>query len=620
MGLFTELKRRNVFRVAATYLVSSWLLIEVGNTLEETLHLPEWADSLLAFFLIIGFPIALFVSWAYEITPEGIKREKDVEVDASSRSATARKLNQLTVTIMALALAYFAVDKWVFTDEAPAPAQTPSAAMQSPTDTTSPSASEQDSPAEETPSVAVLPFVNMSPDPDNEYFSDGISEELLNLLVQVEGLRVPSRTSSFAFKGMNTDIRDIARELQVGHILEGSVRKAGNRVRVTAQLIDVSTDTHLWSDTYDRELEDIFAIQDEIASHIVGELKLALATDSTKPDRTDNLEAYNLYLQGRHLFQQRGEALRQAETLLLRAVEIDPNFAEAWAVLAMTYITMPNYLGMDWRETNSQALEAAQRALEIQPGMAEGSLALAQIASREQRWNDSLELYEAVLASHPRNSLANLWYGITLLETGYVSQALEPLGRAVELDPVAAINLDWLGRSLVMSGHYPEGVKNAERGLKLGRPGSGMAVLFYGLETGDLIGAEDIISGNEELKTFTTTQVMVLQAARGLIGQEEVLNRVSALEQAGRLRSAKYLKFMHYAMIEDAESLLTALREVHQFDDTNVTQLWWKHNQWIRRHPLMKGFVAEFGLLDLWRTRGWPALCRPIGEDDFECD
>ena len=226
MSFFTELKRRNVFRVAAAYLVAGWLLIEVSATLEETLRLPEWADTLLAFFLILGFPIALFFSWAYEITPEGIKREKDIEVDDASRAHTAQRLNWVVIVLLVLAVGLFVVDRFVLEDRGTDTAPAPEVVEQvSPPPETAGEAQAEDVLLAGVPelSIAVLPFVNMSSDPEQEYFSDGLTEELLNLLAKVQELKVAARTSSFYYKDKLEDIPllEIARQLEVAHVLEG---------------------------------------------------------------------------------------------------------------------------------------------------------------------------------------------------------------------------------------------------------------------------------------------------------------------------------------------------------------------------------------------------------------
>ncbi len=242
MSLFAELKRRNVFRVGVAYAVAAWLLIQVTDIMVPTLGLPEWIGKATIFLLIIGFVPAIIFAWAFELTPEGIKREKDVDRSQSITAQTGRKLNYAITALLALAVVYLLMDKF-----SPAEPGADSGPVTAAVDSTA-------EPVENLKSIAVLPFVNMSDDAANEYFSDGISEEILNALAKVKDLKVAGRTSSFAFKGENQDLRRIGEALGVKHILEGSVRKAGNTVRITAQLVQVDDGFHLWSDTYDREL------------------------------------------------------------------------------------------------------------------------------------------------------------------------------------------------------------------------------------------------------------------------------------------------------------------------------------------------------------------------------
>ena len=253
MSLFEELKRRNVFRAAAAYIIIGWLIMQVGEVMAPALNLPEWVISALAFFLILGLPLALILAWAFELTPDGIRREKEVDRVGTATRRSSRRLDFAILFLLALAIAFMAWDRL---SEAPAPVD---ATQQAETgdDAPEPSAAE---PLPEA-SIAVLPFLDMSPEKDQEYFSDGIAEELLYLLVRVDGLRVASRTSSFAYKSEKHNIPQIAKDLKVSNVLEGSVRKSGNRVRITAQLIDAAQDRHLWSESYDRDLTDIFAIQ-----------------------------------------------------------------------------------------------------------------------------------------------------------------------------------------------------------------------------------------------------------------------------------------------------------------------------------------------------------------------
>jgi TolB-like protein len=302
MSFYHELKRRNVFRVGAAYIVAAWLLIQVAETIFPLFGFGDAPARITVILLAIGFPLFLLFSWVFELTPEGLKKEKDIDRTVSVTRKTGKQLDRVIILLLALGLGYFAFDKFVL-DPARDAVLVEETAQQTRSDVLVESYGDK--------SIAVLPFVNMSDDARNEYFSDGISEELLNLLAQIPELRVISRSSSFSFKGKDIAIPEVAKQLNVAHVLEGSVRKAGNRVRITAQLIDGRSDTHLWSDTYDRELDDIFAVQDEIAAAISVALKIKLklvAGEMMQPEaiKTANTDAYVAYLQGRELIRGRG--------------------------------------------------------------------------------------------------------------------------------------------------------------------------------------------------------------------------------------------------------------------------------------------------------------------------
>ena len=368
MSVFSELKRRNVFRVAAAYLVAGWLLIEVSATLEETLRLPEWADTLLAFFLILGFPIALFFSWAYEITPDGIKREKDIEVDDASRAQTAHRLNWVVIVLLVLAVSLFVVDRVVLEDGSEDPA-TPALVQEAPQ--LESGQSDEETAASDL-SIAVLPFVNMSSDPEQDYFSDGLSEELLNLLAKLPELRVTSRSSAFAYKGKEINVPEVAAALGVAHILEGSVRKSGNRVRITAQLIDARDDVHLWSEAYDRDLDDIFAIQDEISAAVVDELKITLLGEAPHATVIDT-RSWELTQQARWYYNRRAEGDWQtAFELFEQAIALDSKNASAWVGIA------PLYAYVFEPPRQEEMLAALDRALELEPNNALAHIRKAQ--------------------------------------------------------------------------------------------------------------------------------------------------------------------------------------------------------------------------------------------------
>jgi TolB-like protein len=320
MSLYRELKRRNVFRVAIAYLAGSWLLVEVAETIFPLYGFGDTPARAVVTVLAIGFPLFLLFSWVFEITPEGLKRETEIDRAASITHRTGKQLDRIIIILLALALGYFAFDKFVL-DPAREAELVEETAQQARSEVLVESYGDK--------SIAVLPFVNMSDDAGNEYFSDGISEELLNLLAKIPELRVISRSSAFVFKGEKISIPEVAKKLKVAHILEGSVRKAGNQVRITVQLIDARSDTHLWSETYDRTLDNIFAIQDEIAGTVVAALKLTLLGDAPMAEKIDP-QAYTLYLQARHIINtsESGHS-EQAEQKLRQALEMEPAFMPA---------------------------------------------------------------------------------------------------------------------------------------------------------------------------------------------------------------------------------------------------------------------------------------------------
>jgi TolB-like protein len=322
MSLIAELKRRNVFRVGAAYAIVGWLLIEVASVLLPTFDAPDWVMKAFSSLVILGFPLTLVIAWAFELTPEGIKRDTAVDPADSIRHVTGRRLDFIIIGVLVLAVAYFAVDKFVLESEPEQAGITPK-----PLPVAESVAREK--------SIAVLPFVNMSSDPEQEYFSDGLSEEILNLLAKVPELKVTARTSSFAFKGKNDDVRTIGKALNVNAVLEGSVRKSGERVRITAQLIDVASGTHLWSETYDRILTDIFAVQDNVASEILDALQVHVGVAPTRGRPTEDTEAYSLALKAKAaLSVYEGDIAR---SYLLKAIELDPDYAKAHELVAFSY-------------------------------------------------------------------------------------------------------------------------------------------------------------------------------------------------------------------------------------------------------------------------------------------
>ena len=361
MSFFEELKRRNVIRVAIAYGVAAWFVLQLSDVVLENIGAPEWVMQTIMLVLAAGFPLAIIFAWAFEMTPEGIKKEKDVDRSQSITNVTGRKLDRMIIGVLTVTVAYLLIDKLVLQDSQPAPTET---AQSAPADI--------ESPADSGPSVAVLPFVNMSGDKENEYFSDGLTETLLHMLAQLPELRVAARTSSFAFKGKETGISEISELLGVAHILEGSVQKSGNRVRITAQLIRAEDGFHVWSQNYDRDLDDIFAIQDEIAKDVAGALDTSLLGGSNQlalSVNTSNLTAYESYLRG--LEQQAifsYSSLEIAENHFKQALAHDPAFTDARLALVRNYV-LKNGTGLiNDKELAELANPLISQVREYQPG------------------------------------------------------------------------------------------------------------------------------------------------------------------------------------------------------------------------------------------------------------
>jgi TolB-like protein len=340
-SLFAELKRRNVIRMAGLYLVGAWLLTQVASTVFPAFDVPGWALRALIIVLAIGFVPALIFAWVFELTPEGIKRDAEVKPEESIAPQTARRMDRTIIVVLIIALVYFCFDKFVLGPrrEVAAAISATQAARPTPAGVAAPVAAEV-SPK----SVAVLPFVNMSGDPKNEFFSDGITEEILNALAQIPDLKVAARTSAFAFKGKDPDLRHVGEVLAVAHVLEGSVQRSGDDVRITAQLIDTRSGFHLWSEKYDRKLTNIFAVEDEISKAIADKLQLQLAgARASGTGNTSDAQAHELYLRGLPLLAARGPGLRDAIAAFGKAVELDPKYAQAWGALAEAEQLLPSY-------------------------------------------------------------------------------------------------------------------------------------------------------------------------------------------------------------------------------------------------------------------------------------
>jgi TolB-like protein/Flp pilus assembly protein TadD len=465
MSIFQELKRRNVFRVAGAYAVTGWLIIEVAATLEDTLYLPGWVDTVIAVSLLLGFPIVLFLAWAFELTPEGLVRDEEVPEDAPSRNQAKGRLNLLIILVLTLALGYFVTDRF-FLDRSPA-VDRDVASRDSVSD------SETSGPAQGDLSIAVLPFVNLSPDPDQAYFADGLTEELLNLLARMDSLKVSARTSSFYYKDKLDEIplTEIARQLGVAHLLEGSVRRSGNQLRITAQLIEAGGGFHLWSQTWDRTLDDVFLIQDEISRAVADELYVTLL-GAPPQARVVDTRALELTLQGRYLFNRRRTGdLAQALPLFEEAVAIDETTVNAWIGL------VPLYLWLFDPPRIADARAAVDKAITLDPENPEAWIRQGSVLFEEGRQADAVASLERGLELGPDNPLALAINASMAMNKGDFDRGLAMLRHAVSTDPLHWVNRNFLGNTLIEARRLDEARKLLDESLALSQDPTLFAIL-----------------------------------------------------------------------------------------------------------------------------------------------
>ncbi|HMH04522.1 MAG TPA: hypothetical protein VK556_10020 [Candidatus Udaeobacter sp.] len=457
MNFFAELKRRNVYKVAVAYAVVAWLLIQAASIFLPAFDVPPWVMKIFIIVIIFGFPVALIFSWAFEITPEGIKLESEIEPNKSIKRRTGRKIVAMTI-----ALAVVAAGLFVYQLVRSKPTITPTASA----------ARTEAATAPPNKSIAVLPFVNLSADKNDEYLSDGMTEELLNMLTRVKSLHVPGRSSSFAFKGKNEEdiFRKVGEQLHVNAVLEGSVRKVGDKLRITAQLINVADGFHLWSETYDRDMKDILAVQSDVARRVVEALQVQLGVEEARAltkKPTENPEAHRLYLLGRYHF---AKFTRAGWTNAIRsfeqALQIDPNFALAYCGLADTYGWAGGQI-MAGKEAWAKEMELAQRAVALDPNLAEAHLSMGTaLFSVLGPYASEKELDRAV-ELNPNLPLIYDQYGWTFSEMGRFNEAIAAEKKALELDPLSTfLNTD-LAFFLYWARRYEEATAQIRKTLEL---------------------------------------------------------------------------------------------------------------------------------------------------------
>ncbi len=594
-SFFAELRRRNVYKVAVAYVVVAWLLIQAASIFLPAFDAPSWVIKFLIVVIMLGFPIALVLSWALEITPEGIKRAEDVAPNESITHKTGRKLVRITI-----ALAVIAAGLLAFQFLRPRIARTTGTAA-----TPAPlTASIATDPVDQK-SVAVLAFSNLSEEKGNESFADSVSEELLNVLGKVRGLKVTARTSAFHFKGKDTPIPEIARQLGVAYVVEGSVRRSGEKVRIAAQLIKAADGFQVWSDDFKRDLKDIFAVQEEIAGLIAKnlELKLGIKKNRTAP----NPEAYQLYLEAVRLWGMRDAAsLERAEQLLQRAIALQPDFARADAAMGFVLSVRSAELGNDpiageGRALNEQALQWAERALALDPDLAEGYAAKGNVLENLGRWTESKEAYGRSIELDPNFATAHQWYARNLSEEGYIDEAMVEMKRAVELDPLSPRILDNYGAYLTWLGKYPEALEVLDQVLAI-QPGSPQARCFKAMALVKAGRAEEGRSILEKLAQepeqpeWTPVSLAEALLATGRRTEAEVL-----LQHPSANNFFRGLLLCTLGHRDEAVSLLKPVVSIYR-----DIILWTFQEVMPRQSPEFHRKLADWGMTESWqRAETW---------------
>ena len=616
LPVFEQLKHRNVFRVAVLYLVVCWLILDPVHVVFHMLDFPIWANQLVVMLMVIGFPAVVIFAWAYEITPEGLKPTAEVPQYQSIRKLTGRRLDRAIIAVLALAVFYFVVDKFWISKHLST--NKPVASVVTGPGVTLPAAPAFSPPPQ---SIAVLAFADLSAEGNQGYFADGIAEEILNVLAHVHGLKVASRTSSFQFRKTDLGATAIAQKLGVRHILEGSVRKAGDTVRISAQLIDASTDQHEWSQSFDRPLStaSLFAIQDEIAKSIVDHLAATMgnAADIAKPVArkadTGDEDAYDLYLKGRALFIARSKQnLIAASAALKAAVAKDPNFARAWEMLGAVLVVR-NYWDLGDAADLQTGSDAIDTALRLDPSLSlayavRGELQLYAIPDRGAGgWDDSNESISRAIERDAADATAYAYRAENYAALGYFDRAITDYQRCQEIDPAYELCRRHLAITYSYLGRTDEALRLVETSLENGYPFLGDVTFVTAIAMrGDRFGVLNVLA-----RTYEDDPQLIRPLFRALTDPAfNDRDRQDAVALVNRSRNSS--NFVPSALL-----LLKAYDEItHSGMDPPI---WWAHDDGWLRSQGRKRLMQAWHLPEYWRKRGFPPQCRAKGEADFEC-
>ena len=575
-NFFAELKRRNVYKVAVAYAIVGWLVAQIATQIFPFLEIPNWVVRLIIVLIAIGFPIALVIAWAFEATPEGIKRTE--VADTMPAVAGQKKHAWIYVVIVgaAISVALFFLGRYTAQSrEGGRPPATAGSLAQK--------------------SIAVLPFDNLSRDPDNAFFAEGVQDEILTRLAKVADLKVIARTSTQKFKSAPADLRDVAKQLDVTNILEGSVQKVNDQVRVNVQLINALTNAHLWAEIYDRKLSDIFAVQSDIAKTVADTLQAKL-TGAEKQmmaaQPTTDTAAYELYHKGRSLWEKRsGDNIPKAIAFYEQAIARDPNYALAYAGLSSAYVILPFWAGVDRLDASSKAKDAALKALRLDPNLAEAHLALGKVLFfSEIDLPGALREYQRAIELQPNDATAHHWLSNDALAAlGRFEEAIAQGKRAVELDPLSpVINTD-LGTTFYYAHRYEESARQLRKTLEID-PTFFYAHFNLGIAlqaAGDLSGALAEYEKAKQLNDNTYVSMLCAQA-KAYAGDKDAARRMlSDLDKISQQREVVgYLRALLYLSLNNKEEALRWLEQGYEErDGSNIS--------WIKVDPLLDPLHGE---------------------------
>jgi TolB-like protein/tetratricopeptide (TPR) repeat protein len=613
MALFEELKRRKVFKVGGAYVVLAWLAVQVASIVLPTFEAPLWVLRVVILLLALGFPIAVVMAWLLEATPEGLKVEP-------AGVGNKRVIGAAAAVAGLAVLWYFVGQPAVRNGAAPAarepPAETAAAAETAPA-----------APKVSRNSIAVLAFADMSADGKSEYLGDGIAEEILNALAKVDGLKVAGRTSSFHYKGRNEDLREIGKALGVANVLEGSVRRQGDQVRITAQLVRADDGFHLWSETFPGTMDDVFALQERIAREVAGKLQVVLSGEQSKQlvkAGTSNPDAYALYLQASLIFNRRqGPRMPEGRKMLEQAIALDPKYARAWARLASMHVISPNYRTIAPATMLASVQDAARHASELDPMLGEPHAATALALVTLRRYREGLAEFDKALQLEPDDITANVWKGIALAQLGYRKEGNQSLDRALEIDPMLPIALLWRGMSHAASGELDV----ADRQLQLAEE-SNLAFVGLGRSQVALLRGDASASAEQFLRAFRVLARDFDDDTLAVFGR--ACTGDAAARPEARARVERYLDtkprplnaasvYVLFCVGEEARGLELYSQEATSNDALVAGALF--RGLWPKVFALdsFPEAARRIGWAEFWEAKGAPDRCRKAANGDWHC-